>query len=136
MPISRKTKLVDVIESGNFDDDDLGDVASVLNAAGRMLDKACSHEITGSLLFRAPDGKFYVGNVEFSIAPANGAYVKDVLKSKMRCSACQHIEDDDAVDDCGNRTCGSCGRPSLKLTEAEIDAMIWPKKTPRNRTSR
>jgi len=58
---------------------DIDTTALLLEAAGRRLDKACSHDIMGEILFEAEDGKTYVGCVEFMITEANPEYVKDVL---------------------------------------------------------
>lgn len=73
-------KIVKWIRDGNDlntcgleDDDDL------LDAAGRALDKACSWDIMGEVLFLADDGKYYAGCVEFMITEANPDYVKDCL---------------------------------------------------------
>lgn len=51
----------------------------LLEAAGRRLDKACSHDIMGEILFESGDGKMRVGVVEFMITEADPEYVKDVL---------------------------------------------------------
>jgi len=51
----------------------------MMEQAGRLLDKSCSHEICGTVLFKATDGKYYVGTVEFTVAEAHPDYVKDVL---------------------------------------------------------
>ena len=73
-------KIVKWIRDGNDglssrveDDDDL------LDAAGRALDKACSWDIMGEVLFLADDGKYYCGCVEFMITEANPEYVDDCL---------------------------------------------------------
>jgi len=73
-------KIVKWIRDGNDglssrveDDDDL------LDAAGRALDKACSWDIMGEVLFLADDGKYYTGCVEFMISEANPEYVQDCL---------------------------------------------------------
>jgi len=56
----------------------------LLEAAGRCLDKACSHDIMGEILFESGDGKIYAGCVEFMITEANPEYVKDVLAEEAR----------------------------------------------------
>lgn len=63
----------DGLSSRVEDDEDL------LDAAGRALDKACSWDIMGEILFMADDGKYYVGEVEFVIVEANPEYVEEVL---------------------------------------------------------
>ena len=74
-------KIVKWIRDGNDglssrveDDDDL------LDAAGRALDKACSWDIMGEVLFLADDGKYYVGCVEFMITEADAEYVLECLE--------------------------------------------------------
>lgn len=73
-------KIVKWIRDGNdglssrIDDDE-----DLLDAAGRALDKACSWDIMGEVLFLADDGNYYAGCVEFMITPANQVYVDDCL---------------------------------------------------------
>jgi hypothetical protein len=55
------------------------DTDDLLAAAGRALDKACSHDIVGECLFEGDDGKTYVGTVEFVINEANPEYVREVM---------------------------------------------------------
>jgi len=67
-------------ESNGFNSDGITTDDQLLSVAGRLLDKACSHEIVGEVLFEGEDGKMYVGTVEFIISEANPDYVKDVLE--------------------------------------------------------
>ena len=60
-------------------DDTIKTQAQILDRAGSLLDKACSHEILGEVLFQATNGKYYVVTVEAVIGRANPAYLKDSL---------------------------------------------------------
>ena len=51
----------------------------LLESAGRLLDKACSHDIAGEVVFQGADGKYYVGCVEFVISEASLDYLEQVL---------------------------------------------------------
>ena len=51
----------------------------ILEQAGRLLDKSCSHEIVGEVVFEGEDGKIYVGTTEFCIGEASDSY-KDTLR--------------------------------------------------------
>jgi len=55
---------------------------TLLEAAGRLLDKSYSHDIVGEILFEGEDGKIYVGTVEFCIAEANPDYVKQIMEEE------------------------------------------------------
>lgn len=67
----------------------------LIEAAGRLLDKSCSGDIVGEILFRADNGKFYVGNVEFVISEASPEYVADAMReSESDDEAFDHAEDD------------------------------------------
>ena len=68
----------DVSTSGVITDHDLVDIAS------RVLDKHCSHDIMGEIVFEADDGKVYVGSTEFVIMEANPEYVKDVREQQEK----------------------------------------------------
>ena len=70
------------IQDGNegFSTQDVFHTETLLEAAGRLLDKAYSHEIVGPIMFEGEDGKMYVGTVEFCIAEANPDYVKETLE--------------------------------------------------------
>jgi hypothetical protein len=58
-------------------------VHDLLEVAGRRLDKAYSHEIMGEILFKAEDGKYYVGHVEFTVDEANRDYLKRCLDEQQ-----------------------------------------------------
>ncbi len=65
-----------------FEGQEMEDTEDLLEAAGRLLDKACSHDIVGEVLFEGEDGKFYVGCVEFCIDEANPDYVREALEEE------------------------------------------------------
>ena len=60
-------------------ENDINSTDDLLDAAGHLLDDACSHDIVGEVLFEGEDGKTYAGTVEFVIAEAAPAYVGAVL---------------------------------------------------------
>lgn len=55
--------------------------ADILDECGRLLDKSCSSEILGEVLFKGTDGKYYCICVEAIISEANPEYVKDFKKA-------------------------------------------------------
>lgn len=59
--------------------DGIEDTDDLLAAAGRALDKACSHDIMGEILFEGDDGNFYVGTVEFTVSLSDPDYVRETL---------------------------------------------------------
>lgn len=69
-----------VIREGELSDP--ASVPDMLEQAGRLLDKAYSHEIVGEVVFEGEDGNHYVGTTEFVIGVANPEYLKDVLKEE------------------------------------------------------
>jgi hypothetical protein len=58
------------------------DKASILDNCGSLLDKSCSHEILGEVVFEGDDEKFYVITVEAVIAEGNPDYIKSVLEEE------------------------------------------------------
>jgi len=52
---------------------------SILEECGRLLDKACTPDILGDVLFEGTDGKYYVITVEALTQEANPDYVKQIL---------------------------------------------------------
>lgn len=56
------------------------DTDGIIEAAGAKLDRVCSHDILGEVMFEGDDGKHYVVTVEAVIAEANPSYVKEVLE--------------------------------------------------------
>jgi len=74
----KQLKVKRWIHSGELDVSNLTQ-ADILNQCGRLLDKSCSHEILGEVLFQATDGKYYTITVEAVLGRANPAWVKEVL---------------------------------------------------------
>lgn len=60
--------------------DDANDVGRIISAAAAAMDSACTWEIVGDCVFQGEDEKYYVGTVEFVVAPANPEYVKELLE--------------------------------------------------------
>lgn len=52
----------------------------ILEHCGRLLDKSCSYEILGEVLFQATDGKYYTVTVEAVVGRANPEWVKEVIE--------------------------------------------------------
>jgi hypothetical protein len=77
MRIKRWLRAGEVLE-----DDEIFHTETLLEIAGRRLDKAYAHEIMGEILFEGEDGKTYVGCVEFCINEANPEYVKTVMEEE------------------------------------------------------
>jgi len=65
-----------------FESQKIEDTEELLEATGRLLDRAYSHDIAGEILFEGIDGKFYAGTVEFCIDEANPEYVKEALEEE------------------------------------------------------
>lgn len=51
----------------------------VIEQAGRMLEKSCTEQIVGTVLFEGEDGKFYTGTVEFCVTEASEEFVRDTI---------------------------------------------------------
>ena len=60
--------------------DDARDTDALLTSADIALDKACSYEILGRVLFEGEDGKFYTVTVEAVIGEASKLFVEDTLQ--------------------------------------------------------
>lgn len=80
-------RIAEFIRSGEMSVDRIATVEDLLEQAGRRLDKACSHDICGEVVFKAANGKYYTLTVEAVISEANPEYVADLLE-----------EDDDEDD--------------------------------------
>lgn len=132
----KKSEMIrDAVLTGEIDDPK--NTKDMLEQAGRLLDKSCSHEIAGEVLFRAEDKKWYVGTVEFVIGRANGVYVRDALAGAeaVHCEKCDVVMTKDAHDAIGG--CRVCGLPLRVMTKEEIEKLVWqPSPKPKNRTSR
>jgi len=104
--------ITEWVQSGQLDE--CGSTEEVLEQAGRLLDRSCSHEICGEVLFKAADGKYYVGTVEFMIQEANPEYVRDTLvEAGLRCriDGCENAIDDGEGWD---GMCGDCADKAEK----------------------
>lgn len=68
------------IRTGEFGGDDElpGNTNDVYYVAGCLLDSACSHEIFGTVVFEADNGKVYVMSVEGCLGEINPDYLKDL----------------------------------------------------------
>jgi hypothetical protein len=75
----KELKVKKWILSGELDDR-MKTQSQIIVQCGNLLDKACSGEILGEVLFQATDGKYYVVCVEAMITKANPSYVKDCLE--------------------------------------------------------
>lgn len=78
---SGNLKIKKWIRTGYMNEEPV-DTDALLETAGRLLDKAYSHEITGEVLFEAEDGRMMVGTVQFLIQEANPEYVKMVMEEE------------------------------------------------------
>lgn len=73
-------KIVEFLRTGEMHVKDIDNVEDLLTQAGRLLDKACSHDICGEVVFKAADGKYYTLTVEAVISEVNPEYVADLLE--------------------------------------------------------
>jgi len=55
------------------------DTDEMIEFAGRCMDKACVHDIVGDCVFKAEDGKTYVGTIEFVLSECNPDYLENLL---------------------------------------------------------
>lgn len=132
--MKRKKDQIDVvINAAELDLSIAQYTEDIIDKAVPVLDRANAAEITGIVLFRAKDGKFYVGQTEFVILPANPKYVAQRLIDDMAmCQDCHHIEHIDALDqpqDLAERVsggervpdgqCTKCGALSHAISNAE-----------------
>ena len=81
-------KITEMIRSGDMAGT-YTDTDELLADAGRRLDKACSYDICGEVIFKGEDGKHYVMNVEAVIEEVNPEYLKEILA--------QDAEDDESM---------------------------------------
>lgn len=72
-------KIVEFLRHGEMRVKDIDNVEDLLTQAGRLLDKAYSHDICGEVVFKAADGKYYVLTVEAVISEADPDYVQEIL---------------------------------------------------------
>lgn len=139
--MKKSDKIHDIICEGELDLVDCGCVEGILNEAGRALDKACSHDICGTVLFRDKAGKFHVGTVEFVISPANPDYVVDELAGNYgECLKCRSIHPEasllpyESVETTGVLgLCPKCSGYCFGITASRACQMVkgFPKKRKR-----
>lgn len=70
-------KITRWISSGEIGEEKT--VGGVIEKAGRLLDKSCSEELFGQVIFEAEDGNTYVLNCEGCIGQINPEYLEDML---------------------------------------------------------
>lgn len=78
--MSEKLKVKRWLRTGEIDPNCATEEDEIIACCGHLLDRACSHDILGELMFEADNGKIYVVTVEAMIAEANPEYAKDVLQ--------------------------------------------------------
>lgn len=128
--MKKSEQIRELVCSGELDAP--ANTRDMLEQAGRLLDKSCSHEIVGEVLFRAEDKKWYVGTVEFVIGRANGVYARDTLleSGAAYCKKCDVVITQDTM-------CPVCRAECKPLTKADVEELVWqPAPKPKNRTSR
>ena len=118
-------------------------VPDMLEQSGRLLDKACSHDICGTVLFQAEDKKWYVGTVEFCVGKANPDFaIDEILSAEMsECDNCGHIErseelagienEEERLDVGGTMPagqCTQCGALSYLITKERATELVKGKK--------
>lgn len=144
--MAKTLKIAQFIETGEFNPEENENLTQLIGNAGDLLDAAYSHEICGSVLFKGADGKFYVGTVEFVVAPANPKYVTETLAGSFaECDNCGHIENIDDLepfeagisqpgDTVPNGACTKCGCASFEICysqAAHMSGLVKPKRVRR-----
>jgi hypothetical protein len=147
----KKNTIELFIDTGMFNEpEEIGTIKQLLNDAGGMLDDACSHEITGTPIFRCADGKWYVGSVEFCVNPVAPDYLVQSLADGEHCECqnCGHIDHRDDLGEIADYServsedeeapdgeCTKCGALSHEITKARAEqiAGITKKKPARRR---
>jgi hypothetical protein len=95
-------KVATVIDEGNLDVTEGETIQDVLDTAARALDKGYAHEISGSVLFKATDGKYYVAATEIAISEASPELLRDRLLEQIdEFCICEDFEDTDSPHDEG-----------------------------------
>jgi hypothetical protein len=74
-------KVAEFIEKGELSGTEK-DTEEILETCACLLDKSCSHEIVGPVLFKGKDGKWYTVTVEAVIGEAGKGFVEDTLAEK------------------------------------------------------
>jgi len=75
-------KIVEFIREGEIVIDkesrDKLTTQDLINTAGRMMDRACTYDILGDVVFRCEDNQVYVMNIEAEIGLINPDYLKQL----------------------------------------------------------
>ena len=69
----------EMIASGELEENSK-DSEDIINQCGTLLDRSCSHDIVGKVLFKATNGRYYTVHVEAIIKPADKELVSQVLE--------------------------------------------------------
>ena len=133
MKPKKKDQIELLLDPGELELKEATDTQDIIDKANGALDSSNASDIAGVVLFRAKDGKFYVGGVEFVISEARKEYVAETLcDDRAMCQDCKHIEKIDDLDqpqDLAERVsggervpdgqCTKCGALSHRITPAE-----------------
>lgn len=61
----------------NLEEQGIETVEELLEAAGRLMDKAYAQDIVGHVIFEGEDGKFYKGTIQFVLDEMDDDEVKE-----------------------------------------------------------
>jgi hypothetical protein len=75
-------RVTEVIRTGELEIEPGHTMAEIIEQASACLDRACSWDICGEILFRCDDDFFYTATVELVIGLASPDYVADAMKCK------------------------------------------------------
>lgn len=76
----RELKVKKVIRNGELEIEPGHTIPEIVEQAAACLDRACSWDICGEILFLGDDDLYYVGTVEFTVGLANPKYLEEALK--------------------------------------------------------
>ena len=74
--------VVEVVSAGELNIVKGTTQRSLIEQAGELLDAACSHEILGTVLFKAKGGMYYTMTTECIIDQASASFIKDTIADK------------------------------------------------------
>jgi len=83
---SKPIVVAEVISAGELDIVKGTTQQSLIEQAGELLDAACSHEILGTVLFKAKDGTYYTMTTECIIDPASASFIKNTIADRKTAS--------------------------------------------------
>ena len=130
--VDASLEIVQFIGTHELDTSGINTVPQLTAAAGFSLDAANATDITGCPLFKAKDGVWYVGSVEFVVDMAHHEYVAETLvdNNYCECQNCGHLdmeEDLNEIQDMSARVaegepepageCTKCGALSHVISE-------------------